>query len=154
MNQLCHHLIIYIVVDAYSKWLEIVIVPSTNTQVTIKRLRTIFAVHRLLETLVSDNATCFTSAEFKQFLEKNGIRHITSAPYHPATYGLAERAVQTFKEGVKKCTEDEKDMEMRLALFLFHYRNTPHTTTGISPTKMLFNQEPRSHLSKLRPNLS
>ena len=141
-----------IVVDAHSKWIEVVVVPSTNTQITIQKLRTIFAVHGLPETLVSDNASCFTSAEFKQFLDKNGIRHITSAPYHPATNGLAERAVQTFKDGMKKCSEG--DIETKLARFLFHYRNTPHTTTGISPAKLLFNREPRSHLTILRPSLS
>ena len=58
-----------------------------------------FATHGLPETVVSDNGTAFTSAEFRTFLKKNGIKQITFAPYHPATNGLAERAVQT-----QKCT--------------------------------------------------
>ena len=31
-----------------------------------------------------------TSAEFAEFLSKNGITHVKSAPYHPSTNGLAE----------------------------------------------------------------
>ena len=56
-------------------------------------LRQVFAVHGLPEVLVSDNGTAFTSAEFQNFVQRNVFRHITSAPYHPATNGLAERAV-------------------------------------------------------------
>ena len=54
-----------------------------------------FATHGLPEMLVTDNASYFTSQEFQDFAKLNGIRHVTSAPYHPAPNGLAERAVQT-----------------------------------------------------------
>ena len=75
--------------------------PATSTA-TIELLRQSFAIHGLPDVIVSDNGTCFTSAEFKEYVSKNGIRHITSAHYHPATNGLAERAVQIFKTGMKK----------------------------------------------------
>ncbi len=88
-----------VVVDAFSKWLEIHVTPSTST---IDKLRSIFTTHGLPQSLVSDNATSFTSAEFKRFVQENGIHHITSAPYHPSTNGLAKRAVQTFKQGSAK----------------------------------------------------
>ena len=90
-----------IVVDAHSKWMEAMIVPSTSTSNTVSKLREMFATHGLPESLVSD-ASCFTSDKFKEFTTHNGIRHITSAPYHPATNGLAERAVQTLKSALKK----------------------------------------------------
>ena len=48
--------------------------------------------------LATDNGAAFTSGEFQEFVEHNGIRHITSSPYHPATNGLVERAVQTNNE--------------------------------------------------------
>ena len=44
-----------------------------------------------------NKGTQFTSQEFEEFLKLNGIQHYRSAPYHPATYGEAERVVQTFK---------------------------------------------------------
>ena len=49
---------------------------------------------------------CFMSAEFELFLEKNGVKQLTTAPYHPASNGLAERAVQIVKKGLKKCKDD------------------------------------------------
>jgi hypothetical protein len=39
------------------------------------------------------------SFTIQQFIKDNGIAHIKSAPYYPSTNGLAERAVQIFKQG-------------------------------------------------------
>ena len=106
---------------------------------------------RYPELIVSDNGTPFTSQEFRAFTQSNGIRHNTSAPYHPATNGLAERAVQTVKTFSRKTTEGS--LEDRLSRFLFLYRITPHSTTGSSPAQLLFGRQPRSRLDLLRPDL-
>jgi transposase InsO family protein len=60
----------------------------------IEELRTMFARFGIAKTVVTDNCTYFTSTEFEAFLKSNGIQHFTSAPYHPASNGLAECAVQ------------------------------------------------------------
>ena len=89
-------------VDSHSKSLEVVPVPSTLSSYTIVALHHMFAKHGLPQVIVSDNGTAFTSQEFKTFVKNNGIQHVTTAPYHPASNGMAERAVQTFKLGLKK----------------------------------------------------
>ena len=61
-----------------------------------------FSQFGLPDRIVSDNASYFVSAEFAEFMNKNGTKHSTSAPYHPARNGLAERAVKTFKTGTYK----------------------------------------------------
>ncbi|CAB4025071.1 putative protein K02A2.6-like protein, partial [Paramuricea clavata] len=82
--------------------------------------------------------------------EKNGIRHVKSAPYHPSTNGLVERAVQTFKKAMKK---QSGTLQTRLSRFLFKYRTTPHTTTGISPAELRWGTKLRSHLTLLQPDV-
>ena len=91
-----------IVVDAHSKWMEVVPVASTNAATTVDRLRNMFATHGLPDKIVSDNGPAFVSEAFGEFLRRNGISHATSSPYHPARFstartvhGLAERAVRT-----------------------------------------------------------
>ena len=37
-----------------------------------------------------------------KFTEQNGIKHIFTSPYHPSSNGMAERAVQMFKQGISK----------------------------------------------------
>ena len=120
-----------ILIDAHSKWIEAVVTSSTSSSVVIEELRTAFAKFGLPETIVTDNGSGFVSKEFELFLKKNGIKHTTSAPYHPASNGLAERAVQIVKKGLKK--ETTGTVHTRLAKVLFAYRITPQTTTGISP---------------------
>ena len=75
----------FIVVDAHSKWPELCIMTSTTTARTISVLREMFARFGLPKQLVSDNGPQFTSDEFEQFLEGNGVNHIRSSPYHPST---------------------------------------------------------------------
>ena len=48
---------------------------------------------------MTDNGSQFTSNEFQAFIR---IKHIYSSPYHPFTNDLAERAVQRFKEHMKR----------------------------------------------------
>ena len=50
-------------------------------------------------------------------LKRNGIKHLTSAPYHPASNGLAQRCVQSLKSAMKSETE-VKPLNNRLATFL------------------------------------
>lgn len=111
-----------------------------------------FATHGIPQIVVSDNGSAFTSAEFKEFMTRNGIRHITSAPYHPSSNGLAERYVQIFKSAMKK--DHSIDLHQQLATFLLRYRTTPHTTTGTSPAELLMGRRLTTHLDLMRPNIS
>ena len=64
---------VLIIVETHSKWLEALTVSATTSQLTIEKLRSIFATHGLREVLVSDNGSPFTSAEFAAFTEANDI---------------------------------------------------------------------------------
>lgn len=90
-----------IVVDANSKWLEVIIMASTTSESTIHAFRYLFASYGLVEEIVSDNGSQFVSVEFQNFMKANRIKHICSAPYHPSSNGEAERAELTFKTGMK-----------------------------------------------------
>ena len=105
--------------------MEVKPVTTTTSTVTIEHLHSIFTSHGLPEMLVTDNGSVFTSEEFRTFTKQNGIRHSTSTPYHPASNGLAERAVQTFKNFMKKCTDGS--IEAHVSHFLLQYGVTPQT---------------------------
>ena len=137
-----------IMVDAHSKWIEAHIMSNITTPTTIDKLRQVFAVHGLPDT---DNGPTFTSELFSEFMHQNGIQHVRSAPFHPASNGLAERAVQTVKEGLKRMAGDS--LSTQLSRFLFKYRLTPQTTTGRTPAELLMGRRPKARLDLLCPDM-
>ena len=113
-----------------------------------------FATHGLPEIVVTDNASGFKSEEFGEFLQKNNIRKLHSAPFHPATNGLAERNVQTFKNAMRKMLEtntSKESVQNLISRFLFTYRITPHSVTGISPAEALMNRKLNNVFNMLKP---
>jgi hypothetical protein len=70
-------------VDAFTKFVWIFPVREASTATTVRALNSIFATFGLPEILVSDNATQFTSRNFRRFCFARGIRHVTTTPYYP-----------------------------------------------------------------------
>ena len=140
-----------LLVDAHTKWIEVHIVSAATSQATIEKMRKTFATLGLPEMLVTDNGSVFTSSEFAEFVKRNGICHVKSSPYHPTSNGLAERAVQTLKDGLKKMASGS--LETKLVRFLFQYWLTPQSVTGVSPSELMFGRRVRSQLDLLRPDV-
>ena len=140
-------------IDAHSKWGEIFEMTQTTSTKTISILRQLFASYGFPDQIVSDNGPKFISKEFKDFMQANGIRHIRSAPYHPASNGLVERFVKTFKEAMKAGKHDNLSLSHRVQNFLFTYRTTPHSTTKVAPCMLFLKRGLRTRLDLLRPSV-
>ena len=141
-----------VVVDAHSKWPEIYKMKTTTASDTVSVLRTLFARTGLPLQLVSDNGPQFVADEFTKFMKENGIQHIRSAPYHPATNGLAERMVQTFKLSLKASKPNALTLQKRLDQFLMAYRNAKHATTNRSPAELFYGRNLRMRLDLIKPD--
>lgn len=147
-------------IDTYSKWLEIKIMSVTTTAKTVEVVRSWFAAHGLPLEVVTDNGPQFRAAEFKEFLQANGVRHTLTPPYHPQSNGAAERAVQTTKKALlKQVLEDSekgtnRTLQHRIDNFVFCYRTTPHTFTGRTPAELFVRRKLRTRLSLLRPDVT
>ena len=102
--------------------------------------------------MVSDNGSNFTSSEFEEFMKRNGIKHIKVAPYHPASNGLAERAVRVFKEGFEKMGEGS--IQTKISRFFLRYRTTPHSTTGVPPAELLAKRKLHTQLDRIFPSVA
>lgn len=103
------------VIDAKSKF---AVVKNMNSNTTasslILRFDDIFNTYGCCDFMITDNGPPFTSAEVKEYLTSCNVEHITTAPYHPASNGAAERFVRTFKEKMKKLVDEGKDVNLAL----------------------------------------
>ncbi|XP_056444336.1 uncharacterized protein K02A2.6-like [Gadus chalcogrammus] len=140
---LCEHN--YLVIsDYYSRFLEILHLPSTTSAQVIQRMKAVFARFGIPDEVVSDNGPQFSSAEFRECARQLDFKHCTSSPHHPQGNGHAERAVQTAKKILKQ--EDP-------VMALMSYRSTPCSTTGFSPAELLMGRKIRTTLPTLEKNL-
>ncbi|UYV68431.1 K02A2.6-like [Cordylochernes scorpioides] len=141
-----------IVVDSMSKWPEAIIMDHCTATATVRVLRSLFAVHGLPDQVVSDNGRMFVGHEFQEFLRMNGVRRITSAPYHPQTNGQAERVVQTLKQLIRK--NGWENISVTLPRALFAMRTTPHGKSGLTPAELLMGRRLTTRMNRLHPKES
>lgn len=98
------HMIIMLVASHYN-CLEDFIMSKIIGSVTMEMVRSIFAVHGFPDTVIIANGPTFSSEVSQEFMEKNEICHIRTAPYHTGSKSLAEPAVETLKDGLQKMAE-------------------------------------------------
>ena len=140
-----------VIVDAFSKWLDVYVSNSATTNTTLENLQRCFAIHRFPKKIVTDNAAVFVGEEFQTFMSRLGIQHITTSPKHPSSNGLDERCVHIFKEGMKKMSQEKGSLSSKLSRFLLSYNSTPQTVTDISPAELLMNRKIKMVLDWIIP---
>lgn len=133
-------------IDYYSRFPMIEIITSTTSTTIINKLRQMFALHGLVDEIVTDNASYFVSSTFKAFLRENGIKHIRSSPYWSRNNGLVENFNKSLKKAVRIAQVQNKNWRTELYTFLLHYRGTEHSTTGVSPAQLLYGRQIKTKL--------
>ncbi|XP_064462614.1 uncharacterized protein K02A2.6-like [Ornithodoros turicata] len=137
------------VVDAYSKWAEVREVKNPNSATVVEILRSLFAAFGIPKKVVSDNGTAFVSEEIRDFNNRNGIKYVTSATYHPATNKQAERMVGELKRALSR--GGPGTLACRISRFLSKQHTTCHAKTGNTPARLMFGRELPSLLDALKP---
>ncbi|KAL1446535.1 hypothetical protein WDU94_003533, partial [Cyamophila willieti] len=90
-----------VIVDSYSKWIEMYKLSTKNSSEIISKLKILFVTYGIPETIVSDNSS-FGSREIKLFAEQSNILWGTSIPNYPVSNGQSEKTVEICKNIMKK----------------------------------------------------
>ena len=140
-----------IVVDSYSKWPDVIRCRRPTMGTTIGFLRELFARFGVVDCVVTDNESQFTSVELKEFCEIFQIKHITTPQYHPRSNGQAERFVDTLKRALKKASGTPTDKALQQFLQVYRITPNPNTPLAVSPAETMFVKKIRSVFDKLLP---
>ena len=133
-----------LIVDYYSRFIEVALLNRTTAEEVILRTKGMFARFGIPEVVVSDNGPQYSSEAYAAFARQYQFEHVTSSPRYPQSNGEAERAVQTVKNLMKK------DGDPYLALL--SYRSTP-LKCGFSPSELLMARKLRTNVPMTRDSL-
>ena len=123
-----------VVVDYFSKYLIIRKIPNSTSSAVIKELGMIFSEFGNPLVFRSDNGPCYSSQEFKFFMQNWLIEHRTSSPHYPQSNGLAESMVKVSKNLIEKAVRQDLPWNR----LLLDYRCTPISSEIPSPAEILF----------------
>jgi hypothetical protein len=135
-----------VVIDYYSRWSEVAVLRNTSAASVIRCMEKFFMTHGLPVRMRTDNGPQFTSSEFREFMDGNGIEHIKGIPYWPLSNGEVERHNRTLLKVIRTAKIEKTDYKREVEKFMLAYRSTPHCTTGMSPAEMMFKRKLRTKL--------
>ncbi len=138
-------------IDSYSRYPEVEFVSSTSARAVIPVFDSIFARHGLPYKIVSDNGPPFQSEELRRYMGLLDIKHEHSTPLWPQGNSDVESFMRPLKKALTIANIERRPMQQELSKFLLSYRNSPHSTTGVPPSQLLFNRKIRGSLPQLNP---
>ncbi|XP_026287254.2 uncharacterized protein K02A2.6-like [Frankliniella occidentalis] len=136
-----------IVMDYFSKWLEIIPVKSLSAAAVIEALKSIFFIHGDPQSIVCDNNP-FNSNEFQLFA-KDKFDLIFSSPTYAQSNGLAECAVGIAKKIMRKSHESKEDYR----ILLREQNSNPLSGMEHSPAQILYSRQIKTNIPTSRKTL-
>lgn len=142
-----------VTIDSFTKFVKLYPVKTTSSKEAINCLQQYFEHYSRPETIISDRGSCFTSAEFEEFLGQQGIKHVKIATGSPQANGQVERVNRTLTPLLAKLSDDSsgKYWYKIIADAEYALNNSVNRVTGETPSRLLFGVRQRD---KVIDNLS
>ena len=128
---------VVVVQDLSSKYPAAKLVSNTSAEKVIPALADIYDMLGNPSKQISDNGPPFNSKHMSTFADRRNIQLQKIPPRHPAS-NPAETFMRPLGKTMKIAHASHSSEKAALQTLLQNYRNTPHSTTGISPATMMF----------------
>lgn len=127
-----------VIVDYFTRFIEVIVMKQITASLTVKAFHETFCRFGMPKTLRTDNGPQFKSNEFKTFCEQFGIEIRKTTPYWPQANGEVERVNGMIKKHLKISQVEDTDWKWDLRMCVLMYNSTPHSTTGVAPSVLMF----------------
>jgi transposase InsO family protein len=106
---------VLVAVDKFTKWVEAAPVTTQDSTLAINFIKSIVFHFGVPYSIITDNATNFTSKEFKSYCESLGIKLKFASVADPKTNGQVEKANGLICNGIKKeASSTSRESQSRL----------------------------------------
>ncbi|GKD79310.1 reverse transcriptase domain-containing protein, partial [Tanacetum coccineum] len=130
---------ILVIVDYLSKWVEAKALPTNDTRVVVKFLKSLFARFGTPRAIISDRGTHFCNDKFAKVMSKYGVTHRLATAYHPQTSGQVEVSNRGLKRILERTVgENRASWSNKLDDALWAFCTAFKTPTGCTPYKLVY----------------
>ncbi|XP_043063219.1 uncharacterized protein K02A2.6-like [Drosophila yakuba] len=137
---------ILVFIDYFSRYMEFKFLRSISSSSLIGVMKEIFCRLGYPKYLRTDNGRQYISDEFSEYCKTCGIEQVRTPPYWPQANGEVENVNKSLVKRLKIAYSNSKNYKEEIQKFVLMHNVTPHGTTGIAPTQLMFNRIIRDKL--------
>nr|GEZ70885.1 reverse transcriptase domain-containing protein [Tanacetum cinerariifolium] len=125
--------------NPYENWVEVKALPTNDTRVVVKFLKSLFARFGTPRAIISNRGTYFCNDEFAKVMSKYEVTHRLAIAYHPQTSRKVDVSNRSLKRILERTVGENRALwSEKLEDALWAFRTAYKTPIGCTAYKLVY----------------